>query len=104
MKKSKKLSQEPPKTITIMTASGPKEREVVGYIYRGLTTVVYLGKAKVKLVQDETYVIPILAFPNNLQVTLKKPGFSVTLPITAREYYKYLSVGRSCYKNPDPYL
>lgn len=80
------------------------KKEVIGFLYRGLYTEATIGGAKVRLVQNETYVIPDMKDPKNIVVTLKNSRKTLTLTITAKEYYQYLSSGRSGYKDNDPYL
>ena len=79
-------------------------KEVIGFLYRGRYTEATIGGAKVRLVQDETYVIPNMSDPKNIVVILKNARKSITLNLTAKEYYQYLSSGRSGYKDKDPYL
>ena len=78
--------------------------DVVGYLYRGPNREVEMGGYKIRLVQDQTYVLPYLKDPTNIKVTLKKEGGSIDLVLTAKEYYTYLSSGRSGYHDRDPYI
>lgn len=74
-----------------------------GFLYRGATAEVEMGGYKVRLVMDETYIVAELGDPNNIVVTLKKPGVGIKFVITPKEYAKYLVPGRNSFSDVDPY-
>lgn len=74
-----------------------------GFIYRGKYTEVSLDGKRIRLVPDETYVIPFLQDPTNIEVELKNESRSIRLGVTASEYYAHISIGRLTFTDPDPY-
>ena len=74
-----------------------------GFLYRGATAEIEMGGYKVRLVMDETYIMAELGDPNNIVVTLKKPGVGIKINITSKEYAKYLVPGRNSFSDVDPY-
>lgn len=79
-------------------------KEVTGFIYKGKRSEVTLGEYKVRLVPNETYIIPHLEDPQDIHVTLKREGAELKIPVTGFDYYKHLSSGRLTFSDPDPYL
>jgi hypothetical protein len=74
-----------------------------GFIYRGKYAEICLSGKRIRLVPDETYIIPVLDDPTNISVILKKQGSELTLPVSAVDYYKFFSIGRMTFTDIDPY-
>lgn len=76
-----------------------------GFLYRGVTTIMQLGKLTGKLVQNETYIIPHYVNDDDIGVTLKTPTKTVKIDDVTREQYRQIiKMGRTGYRDTDPYL